>query len=533
MSTLYRAIWSDSHEADREGVVGLARSCVSCWALNSDEASDLPDGETVVHNRRITVRTLSADDHFGFEFTAVDSPEQGAQSSATWRTEIRVVATGGEVHTWVENGMETDDITARVAVGRPRVVDALLSLPGRHRLGGSGVFTDVAPIDANAVHVLVEQLRNPERQLPVIVVTEAHNSDRWQRWAERVATRAGGVATVVTLDGAAVTEFKKQLGGLAVWGGGIRTYIPAPLESERDGWRHRYVPGKQLLEAEGRAIDRIVYGVTQLSTRRHVPGVFRVFKSQDEVVTAAELERIEDEWMQKLELEYAERNEVEQELARTADHLDRQLAKVDGLEARLSWLRRELEMRGRAELYWAAPQDSTEPVDLLEAITCTTDAIEVARMRLSDDLEIPESAPRELDDIDTATKASAWGHATWRGLRALAAYAKASRAGFEGDFWTWCQRGEPFAWQASTKTLAMKESSTVEKNPRLRRQREFEVAREVDQSGRIVMFAHLKISEGGGNLAPRVYFHDDTGGRTGKVHIGLIGPHYLVQNTKS
>lgn len=44
------------------------------------------------------------------------------------------------------------------------------------------------------------------------------------------------------------------------------------------------------------------------------------------------------------------------------------------------------------------------------------------------------------------------------------------------------------------------------------------------------MLAHLKISEGGGNLAPRVYFHDDTSGSTGKVHIGLVGPHYLVPN---
>lgn len=44
------------------------------------------------------------------------------------------------------------------------------------------------------------------------------------------------------------------------------------------------------------------------------------------------------------------------------------------------------------------------------------------------------------------------------------------------------------------------------------------------------MLAHLKISEGGGSLAPRVYFHDDTGGATGKMHIGLVGPHYLVPN---
>ena len=48
--------------------------------------------------------------------------------------------------------------------------------------------------------------------------------------------------------------------------------------------------------------------------------------------------------------------------------------------------------------------------------------------------------------------------------------------------------------------------------------------------GEITMLVHLKISEGGGNLAPRVYFYDDTNGPTKKVHVGLVGPHYLVPN---
>jgi hypothetical protein len=47
------------------------------------------------------------------------------------------------------------------------------------------------------------------------------------------------------------------------------------------------------------------------------------------------------------------------------------------------------------------------------------------------------------------------------------------------------------------------------------------------------MYSHLKIAEGGKDLAPRVYFHDDTDGSTGKVHIGFIGPHYLMPNTRS
>ena len=60
--------------------------------------------------------------------------------------------------------------------------------------------------------------------------------------------------------------------------------------------------------------------------------------------------------------------------------------------------------------------------------------------------------------------------------------------------------------------------------------RMFEVDRRVEPSGEVVMEAHLKVSTGGGSLAPRIYFIDDTKGATGKVHIGFIGPHKYVRN---
>lgn len=74
----------------------------------------------------------------------------------------------------------------------------------------------------------------------------------------------------------------------------------------------------------------------------------------------------------------------------------------------------------------------------------------------------------------------------------------------------------------------MTESETVQNSDRLNKTRFFEVDRDVDPSGEITMLAHLEISEGGGNLAPRVYFYDDTNGPTKQVHVGLVGPYYLV-----
>ena len=47
------------------------------------------------------------------------------------------------------------------------------------------------------------------------------------------------------------------------------------------------------------------------------------------------------------------------------------------------------------------------------------------------------------------------------------------------------------------------------------------------------MEAHLKPVQGGGMQIPRIYFYDDTKGRTGKVHVGFIGPHDRMPNLSS
>lgn len=164
--------------------------------------------------------------------------------------------------------------------------------------------------------------------------------------------------------------------------------------------------------------------------------------------------------------------------------------------------------------------------------TTVAEAVQRAQAELSAYLRLPGSAVRDLDRIDGAPNARAWASTTWRGLTALADYARDVRErGFTGGFWNWCaQEG---SWPASSKKLAMSESQTVANNAQMSAKRVFKVAKIVEPKGEIYMQAHLKVSEGGGDLAPRVYFYDDTAGQTGRVHVGFVGPHYLVPNTKA
>lgn len=98
-----------------------------------------------------------------------------------------------------------------------------------------------------------------------------------------------------------------------------------------------------------------------------------------------------------------------------------------------------------------------------------------------------------------------------------------------GGFYIWCMgSGSPYV--TAPRMIAMAESEFVMNNERMREERRFPVDRTVDAAGIMVMAAHIKI-ERIGPLAPRVYFYDDTGGQSGKVHIGYIGRH--LTNTRT
>ena len=252
----------------------------------------------------------------------------------------------------------------------------------------------------------------------------------------------------------------------------------------------------------------------------------------------AELARLEDRRSaENLEAEYRsslddqetlrQRLDVEQNLRiealADAEAANEELAV---LQRQLDTYRRVLDKSGAREHLWCEACAEAEEVPLT-ADSCADAAVQ-AQLHLAN-VVIPDTALAHVAAFDAQVESRAWAQTSWRGFRALHSYAADSRR-YKG-FWDWCEHsGSPYAWPASPKKLAMSESEGVINSRELRAARTFPISSEAEATGRIVMVAHLKIAEGGGPMAPRIYFHDDTKGPTGKVHVGYFGPHKHVPN---
>ena len=216
--------------------------------------------------------------------------------------------------------------------------------------------------------------------------------------------------------------------------------------------------------------------------------------------------------------------------------LESERAAKQAAEAENETLRDDLNAeRAKSSALGAAMADSRtkagDGAGIAEPGEYTFGGIAAAARDMFELLEIPDAALEEIEALDRATNAAVRAEATWKALAALHEYA-AKAEYFNGGFYEWCQHSDS-PLRLSPAKVAMTESETVQNSAPLRKQRVFTVSKDLDPSGKKLMFAHLKPVEGGGEDIPRIYFHDDTGGRTKKIHIGAIAPHSRFPNTKS
>ncbi|GIH68017.1 hypothetical protein Mth01_02700 [Sphaerimonospora thailandensis] len=260
------------------------------------------------------------------------------------------------------------------------------------------------------------------------------------------------------------------------------------------------------LSREIRTLAAHVAGLRDLVIERHGDDELLDQAEDDADRLAHDMETLRDEHHLLLE-EYAEAVIDVHRLTERVRHLERKLAEA-----------------GRPMYGVAVEDDRFEPASLAETL------IE-ARQRLTHLVILDTDAAATRLDVHHPALARTWAVKAWDALRALDDFAGARSAGrFAGGFYEWCANGSPGRHVIPVGMLSMRESQSVTNRPKFSDPRTFDVPTTVDPSGRLLMEAHVKLRPVG-YPAPRMYFHDDAGGATGKIWIGYLGDH--LPNTRT
>lgn len=526
MSLLYRAIWQD----DRDEVCAAAADAFGAWIRNKRIDLRVPDEGAVEGTYdqgtvEVVARRAIAG---GVDAVQLELSEDRPRHGERWTTRLTALdGPAADRWMWVDLERVADDASIRPPLAAPKLVRDLIDTGTDARVDQVRLMTKAHTINPPG---LVGLIRNPDRTLPLVVFSTdpVGGFTPTLRRANETAQRLAGTVQVMILPAEHTVEFNELVDdGLGVWGGAARAYLPNSGPTGLRPDRHRYIALTQM-GSDPAGPSRILSAMLAATvTARRPPAAYDRVRRELRLGrdrTDAELLAMAEEEIERLT---AERNELKDDLGRLEeDRLDTQ-ADLEESVSEATRLQNQLQLMlvGSAD---AAAAEGT--ADLACEPRNMSEALKFARERLTH-VVIPDGVERDLDDLDTHMNSVSWGELTWRGLRALHLYAE---AGFDGNFKQWCQEsGHFWAWSASDKKLALRESESVETNARMREQRRFPVDRQIDDSGTVIMWAHLKIAEGGGRLAPRVYFLDDTRGATGKVHVGFVGPHRYTENTKT
>lgn len=560
MATLYRAIWSES-DCD---LVGRARSTFCDWVRPKSD-----------HRLRVDHAGVEATDDGAFRFRleeqeSVDGPIAKAlraslveyrSDGSRWTTLVRSWTGpmcrhdngGPAAWLWVDVEAVSHDSLDGIAVAAPRFVRDLLDdgqNPNRHGIPLASVAASFE--GGEGAEELAAMLTNIERDIPVVVFSPqpawfdarglppGKSVEEMRRDAVfRAARMTAGLSLTCQIDQAACRALPTIIGeSYAVRDGAFRIYLPGLDPALSEEWRHRYTLLKRYIKHQNTAGELISRAISFSAGARRAPDSYEAAVRLLDSVRPSEPDDLKD----LLELAEAAQEEASQrreELAmldqRYQDAIEEQhqLIVENGLlRGELSKARRKLALV-EPGLWTSQPAEmqQIEEETISEDVGSPSEAAWLAQLHLDDYLSLPDDACRDLEELDSRVEARPWGGTSWRAFQALHAYAKEIAEGRDaGNFWVWCENSKhPLAWTATPKKLAMAESDTVRGNPRLREKRIFPVDPAVDPDGKMFMEAHIKIAEGGGPLAPRIYFvHTRV---TGKVHVGYFGPHRHVPNT--
>lgn len=505
MSLIYRAIWQDYANDIHQRAL-----CAFGWWVNLRHpgARTFEENiEEVVAGASTLVRRGTCDT--GSIQRCVMHFDDGIERLTT--TLLTTTTQSGIGSIWVDQERVSRDAFAPFQVRAPELSTRLIATGSDPRRGPIRLQPRPTALAPTEIRALTESLADPARDLPIVVFTtsETFNAKQCLDAGIYAAQVLAGCAAVY-ITAAGQEPFNELLGqDLGIEAGAVRVYLPGFSLNEQEPWRHRVFDPERVLRDPKGIAHTIVQLLAPSMASRRAPLEYPRLRHLLTSAAASDTETIEG---------LVERvHDLEHQLVATQDRNLDLLADLEESEGRVQTL------QGQLVATLLAPRDQH---GLLPEITCCSDAFHAAQDHL-DGLVLPDTANRELVELDQRLEARTWGRMSWRALLALNAFAHDTS--FQPGFWEWCKASRsPYVWPATPKKLAMNESETVLKVDALRSCRVFAVDSKVDASGMILMTAHLKIAEGGGPQIPRIYFHDDRHGPTGKVHIGFFGPHHLV-----
>ncbi|HEY5833750.1 hypothetical protein [Streptomyces sp.] len=539
-ASAYRmVVWT---EQDYVTVAAIADRLVTEWLAESQQypVVHLRDGRNEIAPYATVDRDSDSGRHGAH--TRWRLRENPPPSLATWQSTLIIrtdLADPGR--TWVQLDVEhrpdSPDVP-QIRASKPRLADALLDAL-EARSGLAEIRARASFIHAGDVPEVIEELRDRERRLPIVVASVPYGIDADQ-WLERVVDRAFtqlvGRAVLYVLTREAQPAFNKALEHHPVFGGGIRTYMPRVDPAwPADGQRHP-IMSRAVVEADPvkaasvlTALPRnqaartpLPQPLARLHAQRPLPRTLT--PDGDEIARLkadhGSLLQLLDEAAEAEAARYKQVRELQHDLADANWLAEEFYAERRAAQAQVRALQLRLQrLGGYEEAYAPVEEDEDLPGSFTEVH---------ARLGQFPTL-VFTGDPKVMTGLDDRSKPN-WVNVCWEALHALEDFAAASVVGrAKGDFRAWCQDLPPGCHPFPAGKVTMKESDTVWRNLAWRKERMLPVPVEVDPSGTVFMQAHLRIG-GGSTISPRLHFYDDTAG-TGRVYIGHIGPH--LTNTRT
>jgi hypothetical protein len=414
-------------------------------------------------------------------------------------------------------------------VNAPRIVRNLLLAGGEPQIGSDSIEVQPKEVDdQNSLRELLDGLNNPERSIPYLVIRGGEGTN--MRLAVQRATRASetlaGLAQVFVVH----EESMDLLNGVLPQSRrlevlGSRIFMPGSSDDFQDERLSYFVADSELDDDQktlGRMMLRRIGATLQWPT---VPVSWSILKRECDLLSDSLIQnRLQNKRITQEDvvggLESDESSIDESEIKRLRSEIER--LQNDLVVTAIAAEEAEEKAAGFLDRLVHQLTDDIERPNIRKGTIQATISETRALARF---IEIPPSAEQSIEVLDRMEVSYVWARDLGQFFAALETFAHAVLAGrFTGDFLSWSKTHGDY----SSQKIAMKDSESVTNDPELRAKRVFAVSTALDVTGQKLMQAHAKIQIRGGGQIPRVYFYDDLKGATGKIHIGFIGPHYLV-----